>query len=382
VSILALLLFAPSVAVAQHKAAQKKEVQTSCVELVGDSADAFAVALGPMCDLREAVRRFPQIDAATRRAFSEQQQLRSIFAENERRFAEGRIKVRNVGRGCVPSVAAPPSATNEELEVCPNGPVNYFGVASAGARHAVIWVPKARVASSYERYETLGRTACEALGGVAAAAPVSGGAPDPVREALHRCADLVPDAVSRAPPPAVAASRDESAERVKALTQELGAARAEIERLRAREPPVAAQVGRAPPSPPNRGLVWTVVALGVLVLVAVARELTRRRAGAPASQPGRVTIDRATLERAVGAIRDAYVERIEREASDAARWRAASERLERELRAARLEESTRGSAPAARRARARDARGRASARESRASLSSCAQRAPPEAVSW
>jgi hypothetical protein len=82
----------------------------------------------------------------------------------------------------------PPTATPEEREACPEGLVNYYGIASVG-NQAVIHVPRSRVSSASERLEALGRTTCGALLGLRANYADEAAVPEPVKQTLAACRD-------------------------------------------------------------------------------------------------------------------------------------------------------------------------------------------------
>ena len=136
-----------------------EQAARSCVHFVGESDESFAVTLDSGCDLREAARLFPQRDPQTHLPLLMQQQLRSIFAFNEKLLAEGQAKIRTVRHACVPTGRAPDDATPEEIEACPRGLTNYFGIASTG-NLAVIRIPKTRTPTRAERLEALAKAAC------------------------------------------------------------------------------------------------------------------------------------------------------------------------------------------------------------------------------
>ena len=203
-----------------------------CVRVLQRGPKAHVVALGAGCDLRSVARLLPQRDADSGDVLPTQAQLRSIYAFNQSAAEDGRIKVSAVRRGCVPGKAEDP--TPEEREACPNGVVNYYGIASVGSE-APIFVPQTRAASLAERLTSLGKTTCGTIAGVRNAYGDTA-VPDSIQESLHACEkqlgdNIAPVAVSSAPSvaspePAVAASAPavlENASRIRALEQERNA---------------------------------------------------------------------------------------------------------------------------------------------------------------
>jgi len=184
-----------------------------CVRILSEDDQAYRVTLGPGCDLREVARTLPQRDGDSGDVLPMQEQLRSIYAYNEKvrgssPDASGPPTVR---RGCVPG-AVPEGATPEERELCPKGLVNYYGIASSG-NQAVIHVPRTRIATLAERLESLGRAACGTLAGVKSAYPEGASIPKPLAESLSACESQLaggvdPVDLGSAPPAPVTSGKD------------------------------------------------------------------------------------------------------------------------------------------------------------------------------
>ncbi len=181
----------------------------ACVKILSRGQDAYTVTLAAGCDLRSVARVLPQRDAASGKALPMQEQLRSIYAFNKQLADKDQNAVLAVRRGCVPG-KVPSSATPEEREVCPNGLVNYYGIASVSNR-AVIHVPRVRTATLAERLTTLGRKTCGTLAGV----KTSYGDPEMVPSVISKTVDdckkqlgtaVAPVDVASVPPVKAAAS--------------------------------------------------------------------------------------------------------------------------------------------------------------------------------
>ncbi|MBI5537692.1 MAG: hypothetical protein HY898_33520 [Deltaproteobacteria bacterium] len=325
-TILVLLVATPALA-----RAGEGEPGPGCVRLVGESSESFAITIGPRCDLREAARLFPQVDPETGRTLPMQEQLRSIFAMNEARHASGQSKVRTVGRACVPTGQAPGSATAEELEICPRGLVNYFGVASHGSV-AVIQVPKARVLTRAQRLDALARSACSALSGTREAG--SGGR---ATEVVSGCRQLLGNDAVAAPAPQ--ASEEPPAPSVKALTPEPES------RQKQAEPRAQPAAARWPAQPSDGRGSYAVLFLIALALAGGGFGWLRYRndaaraaataAGGPAHE-GKVVVDRDMLSRAMLEVNREFKARLDQERSrheqEIERWRTMAQELEDRLR--------------------------------------------------
>ena len=285
-----------------------------CVRLAGESYNAFVVTLQPGCDLREAARLFPQFDPTTRRPLPMHEQLRSIHAFNEARRIEGNLKSRTVSRGCVPAGSAPSWASPEELEICPRGVVNYFGVASLG-NIALIFLPKTRTATHAERLEELARSSCGALAAMGKSKSDSA-LPQSAKEALSGCRQVMGDAAIDAAS-AVAPSEEPMAGRVRELTVELQEKQKRIDLLEN----ASALRWQGRPSE-DRGTYALFVLSGIglvggtfgwLRLRRAAKNKTANAAGIPLPHAGQVVVDKETLARAMGDIERAFRLKMDKE---------------------------------------------------------------------
>lgn len=285
--------------------------EPSCVRLVRETPDAYAITIGRGCDLREATFRYPQTDPATGKRLSTQDQLRSIFAENERRASAGEPRPSAVRRGCVPARAVPGDATAEERDLCPNGIVNYFGVASSGPQYPIIWIPKSRVASQAERLEALGRTACGAIGAIEHAADqLPATQQHALRKAAEDCRSRLPEAVERGAE-AAKASSDPPPPSVTDLTHERDEARAAVSRLesqlRAKDNEVALV---APRLRLNQWIPALVAAAAFLLAGNVVQAVWHLRNRRAAKAQRQVLVDRDRLARALRALEDEFEARV------------------------------------------------------------------------
>jgi len=308
----------------------------SCVNLVRQNADGIAVTIGPNCDLREVARRFPQLDSETGKALPTQVQLRSIFAENERRAQGNGRALSPVRRGCVRSRVVPEGTSAEEREACPTGLVNYFGVASIGSQQSIIWVPKTRVPSQAERLETLSRSACSAIASVE---KLSDSLPASRRAAIAKaasdCRTTMPDAIPTAPDSAEASTEPQPPS-VTALTQQLDDSRAKVARLETRLQ--AKDTESALLAPKLQTSRWVPALLGALFLLLCGNGIQallhfRQRRATRAQR--QVLVDRDRLARALRAMEDEFDSRVAaiREEKDSAieQMRLSTAQLEVEL---------------------------------------------------
>ncbi len=285
--------------------------EPSCVRLVRETPDAYAITIGRGCDLREATLRYPQVDKATGKRLSTQDQLRSIFTENERRASVGKYGPSAVRRGCVPARVVPSDATAEERALCPNGVVNYFGVASSGPQHPIIWIPKSRVASQTERLEALGQSACGAIGAVEHAADqLPATQQQALRKAAEVCRNHLPEAVERGVE-AARASSDPPVPSVRGLTRERDEARAAVSRLEAQLR--AADTQAALVAPKLRLNQWIPALIGAAVFLLAGNVLqavwhVRNRRAAKAQR--QVLVDRDRLARALRSLEDEFESRV------------------------------------------------------------------------
>lgn len=109
------------------------------------------------CDLYGAIRLYPQLNPDTKERLSVQEQLRSLYAANEKVDMGGR-QVRTVLRGCVPNSKPWPDQTAEERDFC-QGKVNYYQNGFGGP----VLIPHTRQLSRGEKLESAFSKACTAL---------------------------------------------------------------------------------------------------------------------------------------------------------------------------------------------------------------------------
>lgn len=288
------------------------EADGGCVKLVRENKDAYAVTIGWSCDLREAVRKYPQLDADTGRPLPAQVQLRSIFAENQRRAQESGLARSPVRLGCVPARKAPADASPEELSACPSSVANYFGVASFGAQHTIIWIPKSRVPSTSERLEALGRSACSAIGAIE---HLAGQLPDGARHSLEAaasdCGTAMPKVTKDAAEKAAASSEPPGAS-VTELTRELEQARVTVGQLQSQLRNKDTQAALV--APKLQTLQWLPalgVALAALLLANLLQALWHLKQRRAMRDQRQVLVDRDRLARALRSLEDEFDTRVE-----------------------------------------------------------------------
>jgi hypothetical protein len=132
-----------------------------CVKELERSNDHIKVLHNPDCDLRVLPRMYPQKDDAGK-ILPMQQQLRSLFAANQTRVENGVKRRFTVMRGCVRPGKPSRYADAEEMQICPDGLMNYFS-APASDSAARIVVPVKRYLTIAEHNLAVASVACEQL---------------------------------------------------------------------------------------------------------------------------------------------------------------------------------------------------------------------------
>ncbi len=284
-----------------------------CITLVRETSEARIIALGPACDLRSAVRQFPQIDTETGRTLPTRTQLRSIFADNERRATENPGTFSAVRRGCVPSPTKPSDASVEEKESCPNGLVNYYGVASSSVQKSLIYIPKSLVPTTAERFETLGRAACAAVAKAdAASAQLPQETAESLRETVHQCDVTLPGSVTAAPDTAKAPAANPGPS-VSDLTRQLEETHRVVAQLQTSAHDRTAAESRLMTSAQRSRWIPLLIAVAAALLLGnLLQLLFRQRQRKVVVAQRQVLVDRERLARALSELEAQFEARVDR----------------------------------------------------------------------
>jgi len=138
-----------------------KAAPSWCVRELERTDKHIVVLHNPDCDLRVLPRMYPQKDDDGN-VLPMQQQLRSLFAANQTRVEDGNKRRFTVMRGCVRPGKPSQHADAEELQVCPDGLMNYFSAPAADSAARII-VPVKRHLTVAEHNLAVAKSACEQL---------------------------------------------------------------------------------------------------------------------------------------------------------------------------------------------------------------------------